>query len=214
MAYPMKLYTYSHCPFCARVSYIAGKLNIELEEVVIDYDDIETPTSLIGKKMVPILQKDDGSIMAESNDIIRYFLQLKNTDEPTEPSINSLEWQSAAFLPLQQIGYPRWSSLNLSEFSTESSRVAWKDKKQTTELNFSQLLASTSEIVSQVNEFLIASEKRLNINEGKSSISLFDSAIYFSILRGLYCEPTIKWPAQLNLWMKEQALESGVALLK
>ena len=202
----MKLYTYSHCPFCARVSYIAGKLNIKLEEVVIDCDDIETPTSLIGKKMVPILQKDDGSIMAESNDIIRYFLQLKDTNESTEPSENSIEWQSDAFLPLQKIGYPRWSSLNLSEFSTESSRVAWKDKKQTTELNFAQLLSSTSEIVSQVNEFLITSEKLLNINNGKSSVSLFDSAIYFSILRGLYCEATIKWPAQLNLWMKEQVL--------
>ncbi|GHB77445.1 hypothetical protein GCM10008107_28730 [Psychrosphaera saromensis] len=37
----------------------------------------------------------------------------------------------------------------------------------------------------------------------------------FFILRGLYCEPTIKWPAQLNLWMKEQELEleSGVVLL-
>ncbi|KKN44763.1 hypothetical protein LCGC14_0689740 [marine sediment metagenome] len=47
----MKLYTYSHCPFCARVSYIAGKLKIKLEEVIIDYDDIETPTNLIGKKI-------------------------------------------------------------------------------------------------------------------------------------------------------------------
>ncbi|MEI8616802.1 glutathione S-transferase N-terminal domain-containing protein [Pseudoalteromonas sp. B193] len=31
----------------------------------------------MGKKMVPILEKDDDSIMAESNDIIRYFLQQK-----------------------------------------------------------------------------------------------------------------------------------------
>ncbi|MEI8642450.1 glutathione S-transferase N-terminal domain-containing protein [Pseudoalteromonas sp. Hal099] len=83
------------------MSYIAGKLNIKLEEVIIDYDDIETPTNLIGKKMVPILEKDDDSIMAESNDIIRYFLQQKNVDEPMEPSKNSLQWQSSAFLPLQ-----------------------------------------------------------------------------------------------------------------
>jgi len=30
--------------------------------------------------------------MAESNDIIRYFLQQKNVDEPMEPSKNSLQW--------------------------------------------------------------------------------------------------------------------------
>ncbi|MEI8665835.1 glutaredoxin 2 [Pseudoalteromonas sp. B28] len=210
----MKLYTYSHCPFCARVSYIAGKLNIKLEEVIIDYDDIETPTNLIGKKMVPILEKDDDSIMAESNDIIRYFLQQKNVDELMEPSKNSLQWQSSAFLPLQQIGYPRWPLLSLSEFKTESSRVAWENKKQTIDLNFVQLLASTSDIVSQVNAFLIGSEKLLNIEDGKSHISLFDSAIYFSILRGLYCEPTITWPQQLNVWMNNEALDSGVPLLK
>ncbi|WP_289169909.1 glutaredoxin domain-containing protein [uncultured Pseudoalteromonas sp.] len=46
----MKLYSYSHCPFCARVKYVAGKLGIKLDDVVLDYDDTETPTKLIGKK--------------------------------------------------------------------------------------------------------------------------------------------------------------------
>ncbi|MEI8642451.1 hypothetical protein P4S68_21435 [Pseudoalteromonas sp. Hal099] len=92
--------------------------------------------------------------------------------------------------------------------------MAWENKKQTIDLNFVQLLASTSDIVSQVNAFLIGSEKLLNIEDGKSHISLFDSAIYFSILRGLYCEPTITWPQQLNVWMNNEALDSGVPLLK
>ena len=45
----MKLYSYSHCPFCACVKYVAGKLGIKLDDVVLDYDDTETPTKLIGK---------------------------------------------------------------------------------------------------------------------------------------------------------------------
>ncbi|BED89503.1 hypothetical protein PspMM1_19710 [Pseudoalteromonas sp. MM1] len=55
---------------------------------------------------------------------------------------------------------------------------------------------------------------RVKYVAGKTSLSLLDSAIYYSILRGLYCEPTITWPEQLNQWMHNQALESGVPLVK
>lgn len=210
----MKLYTYSHCPFCARVKYVAGKLGIKLEDVVLDYDDIETPIKLIGKKMVPILEKDDGTIMSESNDIISLFIELAGSNETKKPTKGAIEWQGGSFAPLLQIGLPRWPLLDLQEFKTESSRIAWEDNKQSTELNFVQLIEDTANIVLQVNEFLIGTEKQLNINNGKTSLSLLDSAIYYSILRGLYCEPTIIWPEQLNQWMHNEALESGVPLVK
>lgn len=210
----MKLYTYSHCPFCARVKYVAGKLGIKLEDVVLDYDDIETPIKLIGKKMVPILEKDDGTIMSESNDIISLFIELAGSNETKKPTKGAIEWQGGSFAPLLHIGLPCWPLLDLQEFKTESSRIAWGDNKQSTELNFVQLIEATANIVLQVNEFLIGTEKQLNINNGKTSLSLLDSAIYYSILRGLYCEPTIIWPEQLNQWMPNQALESGVPLVK
>ena len=76
----MKLYIYDHCPFCARVAYIAQSLELNIELVSVDYDDAQTLIDLIGKKMVPVLQKDDGSIMAESLDIIAYFMNLKSSD--------------------------------------------------------------------------------------------------------------------------------------
>ena len=210
----MKLYSYSHCPFCARVKYVAGKLGIKLDDVVLDYDDTETPTKLIGKKMVPILEKDDDTVMSESNEIISLFIELAGSSESDKPTQGAIEWQGGSFAPLLQIGLPRWPLLDLTEFKTESSRIAWEDNKQSTELNFVNLIASTPEIVLQVNEFLIGTEKQLNINNGKTSLSLLDSAIYFSILRGLYCEPTITWPEQLNQWMNYQALESHVPLLR
>ena len=35
----MKLYIYEHCPFSARVRYVAGMLNIQLDVINIAYDD-------------------------------------------------------------------------------------------------------------------------------------------------------------------------------
>ncbi|MDG3088566.1 glutaredoxin 2 [Vibrio hannami] len=126
----MKLYIYEHCPFCSRVLYIARKLGVNLEEVVVGYDDVETPTTLIGKKKVPILVKDNGEVMAESGDIITCLLDIKMSNEVRTPSKQALDWQSRAFYTLIRIGYPRWSQFKLEEFSTKESRAAWIERKQ------------------------------------------------------------------------------------
>lgn len=45
---------------------------LAVEQIVLFDDDIETPTKMIGRKMLPILQKDDGSYLPESLDIVHY----------------------------------------------------------------------------------------------------------------------------------------------
>lgn len=62
----MKLYIYDHCPFCARVAFVARSLGLTVELVSVDYHDAQTLIDLIGKKMVPVLEKDDGSIMRKA----------------------------------------------------------------------------------------------------------------------------------------------------
>nr|WP_240697451.1 MULTISPECIES: glutathione S-transferase N-terminal domain-containing protein [Vibrio] len=56
----MKLYIYEHCPFCARVAYVANALKLNVEYQVVDYADAQTLIDLIGQKMVPVLEKADG----------------------------------------------------------------------------------------------------------------------------------------------------------
>lgn len=72
----MKLYIYDHCPFCVRARMIFGLKKVAVEEVILLDNDIETPTRMIGRKMVPILEKEDGSYLPESLDIVRYVDQL------------------------------------------------------------------------------------------------------------------------------------------
>lgn len=63
----MKLYIYDHCPFCVRARMIFGLKNMEIEQIVLLDNDYETPIRMIGKKMLPILEKDDGSYNIESH---------------------------------------------------------------------------------------------------------------------------------------------------
>lgn len=69
----MKLFVYEHCPYCVKARMIFGLKNLPVEVKALLNDDEKTPTSMVGKKVVPILQKQDGSFMPESMDIVQYI---------------------------------------------------------------------------------------------------------------------------------------------
>ena len=69
------LHLYDHCPFCVRVELVLGWKNIKFERKLYGYGDIEGPTRLTGKKMLPVLEYYDETgtkkLMPESLDIIK-----------------------------------------------------------------------------------------------------------------------------------------------
>lgn len=209
----MKLYIYEHCPFSARVRFVAGMLNLAIDLEVIDYDDDQTTTDIIGSKQVPVLVTGDGEAIAESLDIINHFLNLADSVETNIPSEVVLEWQRAAFLPLQKVGYPRWSSMGLKEFTTDSAKKAWRSKKETNALNFDSLLADTPVIAEDVEAFIRKASDVLNLDSDKC-MKLVDEAIVFSILRGFFSAPEINWDPVVKEWMESVSQKTNVKLLK
>ncbi|ELV8642270.1 GrxB family glutaredoxin [Vibrio vulnificus] len=209
----MKLYIYQHCPFCARVRYVAGMLNIPLEIINLAYDDDTTTNDLIGAKQVPLLLKNDGQALAESLDIIAYFIELAQSSESHQPSESVLDWQRSAFLPLQKIGYPRWSNMDLPEFATQSARQAWRMKKETGALNFDALLQDTPNIATEVEALIERAKSVLNLDSYQHT-TLVDEAIVFSILRGFFSAAEIQWDSVVKDWMESVSDKTHVPLLK
>ncbi|MGF1716029.1 GrxB family glutaredoxin [Photobacterium chitinilyticum] len=209
----MKLYIYEHCPFSARVRFVAGMLNLAVDVVTIDYDDEKTTTDIIGSKQVPVFVKGDGEAIVESLDIINHFLNLADSVETNIPSEAVLEWQRSAFLPLQKVGYPRWPSMDLKEFTTDSSKKAWRSKKETEALNFDALLADTPVIAEEVEALIRKAGDVLNLGSDKRR-KLVDEAIVFSILRGFFSAPEINWDLSVKEWMESVSKKTNVKLLK
>ncbi|CAK1757173.1 glutaredoxin 2 [Vibrio splendidus] len=208
----MRLYSYDHCPFSTRVRYVAGLLNLELNPQTLAFDDEQTTVDIIGKKQVPVLVSCEHEAIAESNDIITYLLDLSGLNETGEPSEDVKEWQSNAFLTLQQIGYPRWTSLPLGEFATESAKEAWRAKKETGEFNFKELISESSIIAGKAKILIGQAHEILNKWPSRSR-SYVDRAIIFSILRGFSSLEAIEWMPEMRKWLEEQSKESGVYLL-
>ena len=85
----MRLYMFEHCSRCFRVRMAAVLSRQHLQETVVLDDDTKTLVGLVGKRVIPILVKDDGSPMLESMDMVRYIEGLGQPDMvgPERPEI-------------------------------------------------------------------------------------------------------------------------------
>ena len=127
----MKLYVYDHCPFCVRARMIFGLKNLSFELAVLANDDEVTPIGLVGKKVVPILIKNDGSAMPESLDIVRYVDENfgeKILADNVRPELE--QWISDVNSYYNRLLSPRFVKIGLEEFNTQSA-VNYFTKKKT-----------------------------------------------------------------------------------
>ena len=69
----MQLYMFEHCSLCFRVRMAAALKRLHLKEVVVLDDDTDTMVSLVGRRVIPILLKDDGRPMLESMDMVKHI---------------------------------------------------------------------------------------------------------------------------------------------
>ena len=115
----MKLFVYDHCPYCVKARMIFGLKSVPFELVTLLNDDEDTPISMIGAKMVPILEKDDGSFMPESMDIVGYIDAEKGGAPVLQPVAAQPEleaWMEAARDYYYPLCMPRWVDAPLEEF--------------------------------------------------------------------------------------------------
>jgi glutaredoxin 2 len=72
----MRLYLFEHCSICFRVRMAAALKHLHLQETIVLEDDSETMIKVVGKRVIPILIKDDGAPMLESMDMVAYIDSL------------------------------------------------------------------------------------------------------------------------------------------
>ena len=184
----MKLYVYDHCPFCTRARMAAALRGVATELVYLPNDDEDTPIRLIGAKQLPILQKEDGSHMGESLDIVRYFYRQDSSalDEAVRPEIQA--WVDAFGDWGNRLLMPRDVQLDLPEFAAESSVAYFKGKKEAwLEASFEQLLQETPRYLAQAQEALRALDDLIAPNAGYANgthLSMEDILV-FPLLRNL-----------------------------
>ncbi|VTX64427.1 GrxB family glutaredoxin [Neisseria sicca] len=207
----MKLYIYDHCPFCVRARMAAGLLGADVEEVVLANDDEATPIGMIGAKQVPILQKEDGSFMGESLDVVRYLDREGRLKDETRPEIQA--WFDKVGEYNLKLVQPRVIKLGLPEFETPEAVKYFTDKKEKSIGSFAANLEKTGQYVQRLNEDL--AELETLMTEGGAGLNGeigMEDILVFPILRNLTVVRGVEWPQKVMDYLLRMSEASGVPL--
>lgn len=211
----MKLYIYDHCPYCIKARIIFGIKNTPFELITLQNDDEKTPISMVGQKIVPILEKDDGSFMPESMDIIHYVDQNYSGDSIMKPEGHNnnekiTEWLNNSREYLYKLAMPRWASAKLEEFQSQSAIDYFTNKKEAMIGSFQENLSNSNELIKIANNHLIDLSKIIqdfDINEfSENDIHIFAALRSLSIVKG------INFPDNIAKYAKELSDISNIEM--
>lgn len=146
----MRLYLFEHCSICFRVRMAAALKRLRLQETVVLEDDSETMIKLAGRRVVPILVKDDGQPMLESMDMVAH---IDGVGEPilVGPQRGELAaWEGATADKTARLTWPRYALLGLPEFGTVAAHDHFIVRKQKALGDLVELRARTRELIDEL----------------------------------------------------------------
>ncbi|HBO21880.1 MAG TPA: glutaredoxin [Providencia sp.] len=207
----MKLYIYDHCPFCVRARMIFGLKKIAVEEIVLLDSDIDTPTRMIGRKMLPILQKEDGNYLPESMDIVHYIDKL---NEPRyaggEVSAEIDAWFKAVSKTVSKLVTPRFVETDFPEVSTAEAKKAYLTR-------VAKSYGDLTVLYKETHTLLIELEPQMQLLdiwlENRNDNFDLNDFIIFPILRSLSIVDELSFSTNVNNYMVRVAKATGVNLL-
>lgn len=218
-----QLYVYDHCPFCVRVRHALGYKGVKYNLVWLLNDDVETPTSLVGRKMVPIFQPDgsDGKAMAESLDICKMvdedsrFGQTSSIHPGTERKDIS-EWLDSLADPMRRLTRPRFALADkLPEFTFEDGRAAFVRNHQlkTEPISFDENLARSDDYISKITQRLPELGSMVSSPQSISEIGFsYDDIVTFAKLRALTIVKGLKFPSNVQAYLEYQSKMASIPL--
>jgi len=236
------LYNYDHCPFCVRVRLALGFKNVKHNLVFLANDDIYTPTSMVGKKISPIMRfpsdnsDEEDLIMKESMDIIEFIENDErfgptNVLRPASGRTDLKEWQNSVKFLLRTLQRPRYVATGLlPEFQQIDSRHAFIanhplppfDKAEWKEMeDFSQKLSVYADamandptcMIEELNAKLVALDDIVYCDTYCTEGGLsLDDIDLWARLRSITIIADVEWPNGLRRYMDNLAELSDVCL--
>lgn len=156
--------------------------------------DAETPTRMVGAKKVPILEKEDGSHMPESMDIVRYLEEQNPPAKLTAPDDSVIEeWLGAHSQAIFELSVPRFTRADFPELATPEARDYYTKRMADAFGDLDALIAETPERLEALKPALDALEARLAERPedtlGMTDIRLLPVLRCLTIVKGLELGP-------------------------
>lgn len=194
----MKLYMFEHCSLCFRVRMAAALKGLHLQEAVVLDDDTNTMVSLVGKRVIPILAKDDGRPMLESMDMVRYI------DGQGEPILSGperseiTEWAERFVTKSAPLTMPRYPLLGLPEFATVAALDHYHLRKRKAFGDFVELRANTRKYLSDLMPELEALDRSIQSPQAVNGTLSLDDIRVVPLLRAIAVVKGLRLPRKVG----------------
>ena len=209
----MTLYIYEYCPFCIRARMIFPLKSLPVTLHPLLDDDIETPTRLVGRKLLPILAQAD-VCMGESLDIVRHVDRTQG-DAPCltgaqRPEI--AQWCNDIEHSIYQLSMPRWVDMPVHEFSTPDARRFYIQGKEHWLGSFESLLRQTPALIEAVHTALAQLDRLIVADSHVNDALSEDDILLFPLLHQLSVVKGVHYPAKVDAYRQGMAARTQVPL--
>ncbi len=189
---------FEHCSLCFRVRMIAALKRLHLQETVVLDDDSATMIGLVGKRVIPILVKDDGQAMLESMDMVEY-VDGRGARVLTGPQRGEVgAWADRIVSKTAPLTMPRYPLLGLPEFGTIAALDHYNLRKRKVYGDFVELRENTrhhiNELMPDLEELDRLIESPLAVN-GKLSL---DDIRVLPLLRSAAIVKGLRFPQKVR----------------
>jgi glutaredoxin 2 len=194
----MKLYMFEHCSLCFRVRMTAALKGLHLQERVVLDDDTETLVKLVGRRVIPILVKDDGQPMLESMDMVKYIDSQRQPIlvGPERPEVAT--WAERITAKTGPLTMPRYPLLGLPEFATVASLDHYTLRKRKSFGDFVELRANTRRYVAELMPDLETLDGLIESPRAVNGMLSLDDVRVLPLLRSVAVVQGLRFPRKVR----------------
>ncbi len=198
----MRLYMFEHCSLCFRVRMTAALKRLHLQETVVFDDDTDTMVDLVGKRVIPILVKDDGTPMLESMDMVAHIDAI---GEPvlTGPQRSEVAaWAERVVDRTAPLTMPRYPLLGLPEFATVAALDHYHLRKRKRFGDFVELRANTRRYLKELEPDLEALDRLIESPTAVNGALSLDDVRVLPLLRSAAVVKGMRFPPKVRAYFE------------
>jgi glutaredoxin 2 len=209
----MRLFMFEHCSLCFRVRMIAALKRLHLQETVVLDDDSDTMIELVGKRVIPILVKDDGEPMLESMDMVAYIdgfgERILTGPERGEIAV----WAENIVARSAPLTMPRYPLLGLPEFATVAAHDHYLVRKRKSYGDFVELRANTRLLVKELMPDLEEIDRLIESRSAVNGALSLDDIRVLPLLRSAAVVNGLRFPDKVRDYFETMMERTGYAPL-
>ncbi len=205
----MRLYMFEHCSLCFRVRMTAALKRLHLQETVVLDDDTDTMIGLVGKRVVPILVRDDEQPMLESMEMVKYI------DGHGDPILTGPEraeisaWAEKFVAKTAPLTMPRYPLLGLPEFATIAALDHYNLRKRKAFGDFVELRANTRHHIKELMPDLGELDRLIEGSSAVNGTLSLDDIRVLPLLRAAAVVKAVRFPHKVRDYFESMMSRIG-----